>query len=263
MNKAILFAAPGTSSEGAASAFRNIDRMAGGRFGDVPRSWAYTSSGVRRKLARDGRQVDGPSAALVRLRGQGVTHIAVRPLHLTAGMEYGELREAVERATDGSDALAQALIGQPLLGTPGLLGGILENLLAEIPVDDADREALVLVGHGTRHPKGQAALLSAADFCRGLDRRVLLGAIMPPPGVADVMRECREQGVRRAYLVPFTIAAGYSAERDIAGPGPESWRTALEREGIACVPVLRGLGEYDGIVELWLDTVAGMLDRMA
>ena len=54
-------------------------------------------------------------------------------------------------------------------------------------------------------------------------------------------------------LLPAMVAAGYSAREDIAGDAPGSWKSTLERGGVACRPVIRGLGEFGGVVEAWAD----------
>jgi len=39
----------------------------------------------------------------------------------------------------------------------------------------------------------------------------------------------------------------------MAGDGPESWKTLLEKEGFQVQPVLKGMAEYDNIVKIWID----------
>ncbi len=38
-----------------------------------------------------------------------------------------------------------------------------------------------------------------------------------------------------------------------------SWASALRHAGLQVVPVVQGLAEYDGIVQIWLDTAAQIL----
>jgi sirohydrochlorin cobaltochelatase len=83
--------------------------------------------------------------------------------------------------------------------------------------------------------------------------------ILGKPGREAVVQECREAGVKKVWLIPCMVAAGYSAQEEIAGPGEHSWATALRRSGIEVVPVTRGLGDILGIVELWLEQAGDML----
>lgn len=262
MSRALLFAVAGTSDPEAAAAFRNIDRLAKARFPDVPRHWTYTSGGVRRKLAARGALVDEPAAALARLRKQGVTRLAVLSLHMVAGMEYGELRETVEGCNAAGD-FEQCVLGKPILETPGLFPGIVRELLREVllpPVDDA---ALLLVAHGSRSANTRQAYEDASTCCRNLETPVLFGTLTAPLESPSVVKECGKRNLRRVFLLPFTIAAGTSATGEIAGPGPASWKSLLEREKIACVPVLRGLGDYDAVARLWVEEAGKLLESVS
>jgi sirohydrochlorin cobaltochelatase len=262
MSQALLVAVAGTSSQQAAGAFRNVDRLMAARFPGLARGWTYTSGGVRRKLAARGDAVAAPAAALAALRQAGATRGAVQSLHLVDGMEYGELRAAVEAFNGGADGFARCVLGPPMLEVPGLFTNIVRQLLQAVAPPREEETALVLVAHGSRAPAARAAYASAADRCRELDPRVVLGTIMAPLDFPAVLAACRAAGVRRAYLVPFVIAAGASATGDIAGPGPGSWQARLEAEGIACVPVLRGLGDDDGIARLWVEQAAELLKKV-
>ncbi len=50
-------------------------------------------------------------------------------------------------------------------------------------------------------------------------------------------------GARRVRLVPFLLVAGGHATKDLAGDGPESWKSAFEREGFEVEVQLQGMGE--------------------
>jgi sirohydrochlorin cobaltochelatase len=39
----------------------------------------------------------------------------------------------------------------------------------------------------------------------------------------------------------------------MAGPEEDSWKSILEKEGITCEPVLKGMAEYPEFVEMWVD----------
>jgi sirohydrochlorin cobaltochelatase len=259
MSAALLFAVAGTSGDDAAGAFRRIDRAAEARFPGVLRGWAYTSPGVRRKLAARGAPVDDPAAALARLRRAGGTRAAVQSLHLVGGTEYTELRATVEAFNAGPEPFERVVVGRPMLEKPALFRGIVEALLGAVPARPEGPDALLLVAHGSRQAAAMRTYEEAAEFCRRFARPVLLGSLMGVPSLDDIVRNCRRAGLRSVFLVSFTVAAGTSVTGEVAGPDPKSWRSLLEREGIACVPILKGLGEYDGVVKLWLDEAAALL----
>jgi sirohydrochlorin cobaltochelatase len=49
--------------------------------------------------------------------------------------------------------------------------------------------------------------------------------------------------------------AGDHAMNDMAGDEPDSWKSQLTKAGIESVPVLKGLAEFNPIVDLWLENL--------
>lgn len=259
MKQAVVFALPGTSSDEGAVTLRHVDDLFGNRFGDMRRAWACTSPGVRGKLERSAKPCQDPKEALAGLRKDGITHVAVKSLHLASGMEYKELKDVVD---DSRESFGQITLSVPLLDAPADLERTIRCLLRSLPAGTGADDALLLVAHGSRRPEAQAAY-EAAALCRRFERRVLLGSLMSRPSLNDVTTECKASGIKKLVLAPLMIAAGFSARNEIAGNGPESWLSALSREGIRCVPMIKGLGDHDDIVSIWLDDVERMLIELS
>jgi sirohydrochlorin cobaltochelatase len=68
--------------------------------------------------------------------------------------------------------------------------------------------------------------------------------------------------VRKVRLLPFLLVAGGHAVNDIAGAGPESWKSTLEREGFEVEVHLRGLGDMESIVSILLEHTRSALVKM-
>ena len=262
MKLGLLIATAGTSCAEAAQVFCDFDRSIARRFEKLPRYWAYTSSGVRRKLAEKGEGVDDPVQALARMRGDGVTHAAVLSLHMAPGIEYSELSDAVAAAAEGDGRFERAAMSQPLLSCIEDCDKMVSALLDSVPADVAQGEGVLFVAHGSRRTVAQEVYRVADAACRRLDRPVFLGTMIPQANRGEMLWACHEAGVRRVFLVPFMIAAGLSAREEIAGSGGQTWQSALEVAGIGCCPVLRGMGECEGVVDVWLDRVQALLNDL-
>lgn len=262
MKTALLIAVAGTTCEQAKGAFLRINGKTTNRFGPMTRAWAFTSAGVRRKLAAEGRHAPDVGEALSKLRGEGVTHLVVKPLHMAPGMEYGELQETLDALQAGPDAFERAVMGRPLLESEDDVLRMVGCVRAELPGELGPDSALVLVAHGSRRESARAVYDAAASACRRLDYPAFLGTMAPRSSLDSTLQQCRAAGVQRVYLAPFMVAAGYSARTEIAGTSPESWQSAFGAAGIECVPHLKGLGDSDGVVDIWLDQVENLLDRL-
>ncbi len=260
---AILFATPGTTCAAARGVYDQIARATALRFPDAPPRWCYTSGPVRRKLAAQGIPAPAPAAALCALQAEGFDRVAVMPLHLSDGMEFRELAGQVAAATRRPGTSLQAAMGGALLTSDADWHRTLAVLLASLPQTPGPHGRVILVAHGSQDPEGSQTLARAAHLCRTVDPRLMLGMLLGKPGRDDIVRTCCADGVKKVWLLPCMVVAGYSARDTIAGVGDASWAGALRRAGIETVPLIRGLGEVAGIVALWLDHVACLLKELA
>ena len=258
----ILFAASGTTCPEANGAYDQISRVAVSRFPGVEQRWAYTSAGIRRKLAAQGFPVKDPEEALSAMQTEGFNRVAVVSLHLSDGAEFGELANTVDAWGHRPGTLMRMALGHALLTCETDWRRALGALLAALPEASGDDERIILVAHGSRDRQATKTLMTAAQLCPVVDRRLILGMMLGTPGLDDVVRACRSVGVKKAWLLPCMVAAGYSAREDIVGPGERSWTTALRRAGIEPVPVIKGLGEVKGVVDIWMDHLARMLAEL-
>lgn len=270
MKPGVVLALPGTSLKETAGTLIHMEELFDRRFPGVRRIWAYTSPGVRRKLEQRGKPVASPAEALAGLRDEGVAHVVVKSLHLASGMEYTELRNLVQDIRTGQGGFERIVLSVPLLDISADFERTIRYLLTALPVGTDAGDALLLVAHGSRRREAQAAYDAAAALCRRLDspgrsvsRRVVLGTLISHPGLEDVRRECKAADLEKLVLAPLMIVAGASTRNELAGGDPTSWVSVLEREGIRCVPLIKGLGDYDYIVQIWLDDIERMLGELA
>ncbi len=73
----ILLVAFGSSKQSAQVSFENIDKKIKATYPDIPVKWAYTSHIIRKKLAKQGKQLDSAEVALAKMADEGFTHVAV------------------------------------------------------------------------------------------------------------------------------------------------------------------------------------------
>lgn len=263
MTDGILLALPGTSSGDGACTLAGVEAQFHAWFPDIPTAWAFTSSGVRRKLREAGRPAASPGEAMAALKAQGVNRVAVKSLHFAGGMEYSELREVVLGLREGEGRFERIELSEPLLDAPDDFERTMRHLLSDLPAGTGDGDTLLLVAHGSRRPEAQASYARAEAVCRRFERPIIFKTLLMDAGFQDVIRECREAGLRKVVLAPLMVVAGSSARNEIAGSGPDSLASALGREGIACTPMIKGLGDNREVVRLWIEDVERRLDAMA
>ena len=257
MKKALLVVSFGTSyPDTRERTIGAIEEKLGERFPDreVRRSW--TSSFIIRRVAKaEGLAVDTPEEALAKLAGEGVTDLIVQPTHLSDGYENQRMMETVRQFADRFESVRA---GRPLLDTEedrDFAAQILPRLcLGTGGRKGADREdrALFLMGHGSeKHPVPVYEQLQEKIAERGIGS-VFVGTVEGRPDFEDAKRLLRESGYRKVVLAPLMIVAGDHAVNDMAGYGPDSWKSRLEAEGYETEAIMAGLGEYEPIQEMFV-----------
>lgn len=216
------------------------------RFPGVPLRWAYTSSRQRDRLILQGKKCDSLPKALARMAHEQFDAVAVQPLQLVPGSEYADVAEAVAKAP----ASLKCAIGEPLLAADNRIPA-LASLLAAYAESETGGGCAVFMAHGAKHPAG-ALFTGLARELEKLGPRYLLGSMSSPPYLNDILPKLAG---RQTWLFPLLSVAGLHTFREMAGEGPDSWKTAIENAGSVCTPVLRGLIEHPVFANLWLDNL--------
>jgi sirohydrochlorin cobaltochelatase len=255
----ILLVAFGSSEASAQVSFENIDKKTKAAFPEIPVRWAYTSSIIRKKLAKQGNYLDSPEVALAKMMDEGFTHVAVQSLHTIAGAEYHDLSRTVG-AFKVMGGFQRIILAYPLLATQEDMQRAVDGILGIIPKERKKDEAVVLMGHGTYHPSN--AFYAALMFQLQLkDPDIYVGTVEGYPDVGLIKTLMLEKRIKKAYLMPFMSVAGDHAKNDMAGDEADSWKSIFTKAGIQCIPILKGTAEYDVFVNMWVDHLKGALSH--
>jgi sirohydrochlorin cobaltochelatase len=252
MKKGILLVAFGTTVPEAQISYDNIERSVKKTFPGIPVRWGYTSRTIIRKMGERGKQLATPAEALSTMMRENFTHVAVQSFHVMPGAEFHGLVKNVHRFEGMSKGLKKVMVGYPLMTTSEDVQKVAEAFLQIIPPERRKTDAVVFMGHGTYHPAN--VYYAALNYhVQKLDPNVFVGTVEGWPEIDDIMADLKKNRIKKAYLMPFMTVAGDHARNDMAGPEGNSWKSILEKEGITCVPVLKGIAEYQEFVDIWVD----------
>lgn len=236
---------------------------------------AFTSRLIRESVVeKEQIRIPSPLVALADLQDQGCRDVVVQPLHIVPGGEFHELASLVQgfRCIGGRFGFRNLEMGRPLLAnledckkvsfalTPILDGINHEGETTELRRDPAE-EAVALVGHGSSHP-GDCIYSQMANILEQSHKNVFLGTLEGHPGLEDVILLLKRSGVKKAKLIPFLLAAGGHAVKDVAGDDEGSWKCVLESQGFDTTVYLIGLGESEEIIDIFIEHTMQAVDRM-
>jgi sirohydrochlorin cobaltochelatase len=251
--EAILLVAFGSTAVETQRVFDYIEVHVKQIWADIPTRWAYTSRVVRGKLAKTGKLVDSPEMALARLMEDGFTDVVILSLHTIPGIEFHELQRNAKLFEQMVGGLRRVVVALPLLASHLDLKRAAEGIIRHVPRERLPEDAVVLVGHGSKKHAADAIYTAMCAMVQELDPRVFLASVQGYPALEDILPKLQRLGAKRVFLMPFMSVAGEHARKDMAGEGPESWKSVLTRSGYETVPVLQGTAECPEILGIWLD----------
>jgi sirohydrochlorin cobaltochelatase len=262
----IVLAPYGTLYPFALATYDQIKKTYEREFPFSPVRLAFTSHLMRKRLQENvGISVLSLPAALAELHDLGSERAVVQSLQIVPGVEFHQAAALVQ-AMQGSEKMAFSRLetGLPLLsGLPDCrrVSSLLPALCSGPAYRrDPEKEAVLLVGHGTGHPAD--ALYSLMSMVLKGHKNVFLGTMEGFASLAELLPELKGSGVKIVRLLPFLLVAGGHAENDIFGQSPLSWKSTLEKEGYEVVVDRHGLGERGEIVSLFLEHTRNALKKM-
>ena len=204
---------------------------------------AWTSKMILKKLKqRDGIHIDNVREAMERMQRDGITDVTVQPTHVINGIENDLMKEDVLAF---SDSFSRITFGVPLLTSEQdsrEVVKVLTDAFGGIPKD----EALVFMGHGTPHYAN--AIYAALDYTfKDLGyHNLFMGTVEAYPSMDSLLRLVGSLKPSRVHLAPFMIVAGDHAHN------ADSWKSQFKQAGYPVLCHLKGLGEYEGIRQIFL-----------
>ena len=231
-----------------------IERALQAAFPDCDHFSAYTSDFIRRKLAKEGTAIPSLEETLTNLAAKKYEEVYLQPTHLLRGEEFEQKVLALR------DRFAPAFfkfgIGRPLIDTKEDLRLLAEVLLQLLPPLAAD-EGFVYLGHGTPRANNSAHGKTYRELQKLFDtfgKKVLVGTVEneDSPDLAAVLAAIEERGCKKVRLAPLLVVAGEHAQNDMAGPGPDSWKSRIEERGTEVCCHLEGLGRRPEVQALYV-----------
>ncbi len=260
--RAILLAAFGTTVPEAQKALDQVEVRVKKLFPGVEVRWGYTSRIVRGKLAKQGKKLDSPEAALVKLMEEGFTHVAVLSLHTIPGEEFHDLSRNVHLMGQMAGGFDKILVALPLLSSHEDRLRAAKAMLQHIPASRKPQDAVLLMGHGSPKHPADAIYAAMNQILMDQDPNVFVAVVEGYPTLEEILPRLEAKKVKKVYLIPFMAVAGDHARNDMAGDEPDSWKSILTKKGIACEVVMKGTAEYPEIVDIWLDHLKTALDHL-
>ena len=240
MKKAILVTSFGTSHRDTRKKCLDlIQREGEEKYGTENVERAYTSGIIRRIIEKnEGVHIFDQKEGLKVLKDKGFEEIIIMSLHILDGIEYSKLDDKFGK------------ISKPLLADDEDFEKIVENKEFN---DLEGNDAIVFMGHGTESEADYAYQKLQDEYLKAGKNNIFIATVEGKVTIKDVIEKMKGKGFKKILLKPFMIVAGDHAKNDMSSDDEDSWKTMLKNEGYEVTSVLKGMGEYKFIREMFMD----------
>lgn len=274
-HKAILVVSFGTSYEDARKA--TIERIENDIIAAFPEYRIYRAWTSRMILSilkkRDQIIIPNVCEAMEQMIDDGITEVIVQPTHILDGIENHIMKDEVLSYKNYFQSIS---FGSPLLSGQKDAETIVHAIGKRFEYLDKNT-ALVLMGHGTPH-QVNAVYEELDQLFKDMGYpHIFLGTVEASPSVQELIQEISNYGIsaqsfdstsndlsiEKVVLAPFMIVAGDHAHNDMAGDHPESWASRFQSAGYEAESILKGLGAYQKIRELFVEHVQNAINNIS
>ena len=240
MKKAILVTSFGTSHRDTREKCLDlIQREVEEKYGSENVERVYTSGIIRRIIEKnEGVHIFDQEEGLKVLKDKGFEEIITMSLHILDGIEYSKLDDKFGK------------ISKPLLADDEDFEKIVENKEFN---DLEGNDAIVFMGHGTESEADYAYQKLQDEYLKAGKNNIFIATVNGKVTIKDVIEKMKGKGFKKILLKPFMIVAGDHAKNDMSSDDEDSWKTMLKNEGYEVTSVLKGMGEYKFIREMFMD----------
>lgn len=213
-----------------------------------------------REKAYEKEQLSIPdvSEALDCIAQTGVRTILVQPTFVSDGAEYqGMLQEITNYFEQFGHCFDCIRVGTPLLEQPE---SVITALMREC-TPPFQNEFLVFMGHGTAAGGDMGYEILNEQFHSAGYPNIFLKTMKSSSSIEEIIRLAAARDIKNITLAPFMIVAGGHALKDMSGDSETSWKSRLESAGFSVRCILKGLGEYKGIRQLFVESIEQLYTR--
>lgn len=250
--KGILVVSFGTSHEGTRlKTIVQIEKDIEAAFSEYQMYQAFTSKMIINIMKkRDGIHINTVTEAAQQMLADEIEEVIVQPTHIINGMENDEMIRSMSAFKESFKSIR---FGEPLLNTAQDYQRVVSVLGEHFPKEKD--YGVVLMGHGS-FCSANACYGALDDMFKknGYDN-VHVATIEAYPHIDDVLKQIAPKKYRKILLMPFMVVAGEHAKEDMIGEKADSWINKIKYAGYEADYILKGLGEYSKIRQIYVDHI--------
>lgn len=215
---------------------------------DIPVYEAWTSKVIIAKLQKmAGEKIRTVKEMLKVMNEDGITDVYIQPTYMMNGFENEQMREEAFSCRENFEYM---FLGDPLISTEEDMKEIV-RIVCDHYAALKKEEALILMGHGTKHHINEGYRELERMFGNIKDQTICLCTIEEDKRLETILEILNQKKIKKIYLTPFLIVAGKHAITDLAGESSNSWYNRCKNAGFEVFCYMKGLGEYPEVQRMF------------
>lgn len=187
--------------------------------------------------------------AMAQIISDGMTDLTVQPTYLINSSENDTMKKTILSLAPSSLTVR---FGSPLLTSTADNCKVLHAIMSEFSTIPS-KDALIFVGHGTE-TCANSVYATLNDLLKDMGYpHAFIGTIKDYSNQEVLIQHISHVCSQRVHLIPFMFVAGHHATKEIFGNNRDSWKSRLESAGFEVLCHMKGLGEYEGVREIYLE----------
>ena len=215
---------------------------------------AFTSKFIIKKLKEVSNiNVLNFNEALDKFYGQGISELIVLPLYIMPGGQYEGVKETLKEYKEKFNDIR---VAKPLLNEYKDFQEVISAMKSYLPKD----RDVVLVGHGTKDKYHEFYKVLENNFHEMGIRNIHVGTLEGYPTSYDLVKTLKEKNIKDILITPFLIVCGSHVNKDINGEeNKNSWKNVFKDAGFNVEVSLKSLGEYEEILDLYVERIRDLI----
>lgn len=257
IRRGIMVVSSGTSDEEAIKlSIKAVENKISKYFNNWEVSRAFTSEAIINTIRKKSNIIiDTVEEALVKMINEGFDYVIVQSLHIIPGSEYEKVVELIKKY---KNEFKEIRLGRPVLYYDKDFNKAVKALKSQIPIMDKD-EAVVLVGHGTKH-NSNIYYKKFQDEINKEGIKVYVTTLEESPSIYDIIPKLKEDNIKKVILMPYMLVFGGHGRKDIASSREDSCKGLLEKEGFKVSLYMHGIGENEKYQEIYVQHIKDAME---
>jgi len=200
---------------------------------------------------KEGLSIMNINEALEQAIADGIEEVVIQPTFVLTG---NELNEFFETAKTYEKSFKKMTFSTPLISNQEDIQQVARIFVDRTAEYDDGETAICIMGHGNDSDSNKMYKEMENYLQSSGKKNYFVGTVHDSASVDEIFKVMHKRGYyKNVLLIPMMITSGEHIISDMAGDGPESWKSIFTMLGFKVTCIFEGLGQYYDIQRMFVE----------